>query len=96
MDREEKVVDVGWVSLSKSGKSLTIRVLDQLFFVSLRDLDSVLKGYRNRVDVKQWVEQRRSGRVLANEYLGREKFLEEKLGVEVKPDHKLVRMTVAR
>jgi hypothetical protein len=59
MDREEKVVDVGWVSLSKSGKSLTIRVLDQLFFVSLRDLDSVLKGYRNRVDVKQWVEQRK-------------------------------------
>jgi hypothetical protein len=40
--------------------------------------------------------KRRSGRVLANEYLGREKFLEEKLGVEVKPDHKLVRMTVAR
>ena len=59
MGREEKVVDVGWVSLSKSGKSLTIRVLDQLFFVSLRDLDSVLKGYRNRADVKQWIEQRK-------------------------------------
>jgi len=59
MDQEEKVVNVGWVSLSKSGKSLTVRVLDQLFFVSLRDLDSVLKGYRNRADVKQWVEQRK-------------------------------------
>jgi len=59
MGEEEKIVSVGWVSLSKSGKSLTIRVLNQLFFVPLQDLDSVLKGYRNRVDVKQWVEQRK-------------------------------------
>ena len=48
-----------WVSLSRSGKSLTIRVLNQLFFVPLRDLDSVLKGDRNRADIKQWVEQRK-------------------------------------
>ena len=56
---EEKIVNVGWVSLSKSGKSLTIRVLNQLFFVSLRDLDPVLQRYRNRADVKQWLEQRK-------------------------------------
>jgi len=56
---EEKIVNAGWVSLSKSGKSLTIRVLNQLFFVPLRDLDPVIKGYRNRADVKQWVEQRK-------------------------------------
>ena len=56
-EEEEEVVNVGWVSLSRSGKSLTIRVLNQLFFVPLRDLDSVLKGDRNRADVKQWVEQ---------------------------------------
>ncbi len=56
---EEKIVDVGWVSLSKSGKSHTIRVLDQLFFVSLRDLDPVLKGFRSRANVKQWIEQRK-------------------------------------
>jgi len=59
MGEEEKIVNVGWVSLSKSGKSLTIKVLNQLFFVPLRDLDSVLEGYRNRADVKQWVEQRK-------------------------------------
>jgi hypothetical protein len=57
MAGNEKVANVGWVSLSKSRKSLTIRVLDQLFFVPLRDLDSVLKGHRNRTEVKQWVEQ---------------------------------------
>jgi len=57
MTGNEKVANVGWVSLSKSRKSLTIRVLDQLFFVPLRDLDSVLKGHRNRTEVKQWVEQ---------------------------------------
>ena len=56
-EEEKEVVNVGWVSLSRSGKSLTIRVLNQLFFVPLRDLDSVLKGDRNRADVKQWVEQ---------------------------------------
>jgi len=59
MGEEEKIVNAGWVSLSKSGKSLTIKVLNQLFFVPLRDLDSVLQGYRNRADVKQWVEQRK-------------------------------------
>ena len=59
MSEEEKVVNVGWVSLSNSGKSLTIRVLNQLFFVPLRDLDSVLKGDRYQADVKQWVKQRK-------------------------------------
>ena len=59
MDEEEKVVNVGWISLSNSGKSLTIRVLNQLFFVPLRDLDSVLKGHLDRADVKQWVKQRK-------------------------------------
>lgn len=59
MDEEEKVVNVGWISLSNSGKSLTIRVLNQLFFVPLRDLDSVLKGHQDRADVKQWVKQRK-------------------------------------
>ncbi|MDH5783032.1 MAG: hypothetical protein OEZ35_05145 [Candidatus Bathyarchaeota archaeon] len=58
MAGNEKVANVGWVSLSKSRKSLTIGVLDQLFFVPIRDLDSVLKGHRNRTEVKQWVEQR--------------------------------------
>lgn len=58
MAGNENVANVGWVSLSKSRKSLTIRVLDELFFVPLRDLDSVLKGHRNRTEVKQWVEQR--------------------------------------
>lgn len=58
-EEEKEVVNVGWVSLSRSGKSLTIRVLNQLFFVPLRDLDSVLKGDWNRADVKQWVEQRK-------------------------------------
>lgn len=59
MGEDEKIVNVGWVSLSNSGKSLTIKVLNQLFFVSLRDLDLVIKGYRDRADVKQWVEQRK-------------------------------------
>jgi len=45
MGEGEEIVTIGWVSLSKSGKSLTVRVLNQLFFVPLRDLDSVLKGY---------------------------------------------------
>jgi len=58
MGEEEKIVSVGWVYLSRSEKSLTIEVLNQLFFVPLRDLDSVLQGHRDRVDVKQWVEQR--------------------------------------
>jgi len=59
MGEEEKIVNAGWVSLSKSEKSLTIKVLNQLFFVPLRELDSVLQGYQNRADVKQWVEQRK-------------------------------------
>jgi len=59
MGEEEKIVNVGWVYLSRSEKSLTIEVLNQLFFVPLRDLDSVLQGYQNRADVKQWVEQRK-------------------------------------
>jgi len=50
-------VNVGWVSLSRSGKSLTIRVMNQLFFVPLRDLQKVLDEERGRVDVKQWVER---------------------------------------
>jgi len=58
MGEEKKIVNVGWVSLSKSEKSLTIKVLNQLFFVPRRDLDSVLQGHRNRADVKQWVEQK--------------------------------------
>ncbi|UCE15515.1 MAG: hypothetical protein JSV12_06465 [Candidatus Bathyarchaeota archaeon] len=62
MGEEERIVNIGWVSLSKSGKSLTIKVLNQLFFVPLEDLDSVLKGYRNRADIKQWVEQRKEER----------------------------------
>jgi len=59
MGEREEIVTVGWVSLSKSGKSLTVRVLNQLFFVPLRDLDSVLKGYWARAGLKQWVEQRK-------------------------------------
>jgi len=39
---EGKVVTVGWVSLSRSGKSLSIKVLNQMFFVPLRDLYPVL------------------------------------------------------
>ena len=61
MGEEKKIVKVGWISLSKSEKSLTIKVLNQLFFVPLRDLDSVLQGRWNRADVKQWVEQRQEG-----------------------------------
>ncbi|MGD8566099.1 MAG: hypothetical protein PVF96_07100 [Candidatus Bathyarchaeota archaeon] len=59
MSNKSEVVDTGWVSVSKSGKSLTIRIMDQLFFVSLKDLDSVLQGYRYKATVKQWVEQQR-------------------------------------
>jgi hypothetical protein len=38
MGEEEKVVNLGWVSLSKPRKNITIKVLNQRFFVSLRDL----------------------------------------------------------
>ena len=51
-----EVVDVGWVSLSRSGKSLTIKVLDEIFFVPLRELHKVLDGDESRVAVKQWRE----------------------------------------
>lgn len=51
-----KVEDVGWVSLSRSGKSLTIRVLNEVFFVPLRELHKVLDGDESRVAVKQWRE----------------------------------------
>lgn len=55
-EEEEEVVNVGWVSLSRSGKSLNIMVMDQMFFVTLRDLWKVLDEERGRVDVKQWVK----------------------------------------
>ena len=58
----EKAVNVGWVSLSRSGKSLTIKVLDQLFFVPLRDLQKVLDEQKRRVDFKQWV-RKTSGKI---------------------------------
>ena len=54
---EPKVVTVGWVSLSRSGKSLTIKVLNENFFVPLRDLYRVLDGDERRVEVKQWREE---------------------------------------
>jgi len=50
-------VTVGWVSLSRSGKSLSIKVLNQTFFVPLRELYQVLDQKRDRAEVKQWVEQ---------------------------------------
>jgi len=56
-EEEGEVVNVGWVSLSRSGKSLTIRVMDQMFFVPLHDLQKVLNEERGRVDVKQWVQR---------------------------------------
>jgi len=61
MSKEEgEIVDAGWVSLSRSGKSLTIKVLDQIFFVPLRDLQKVLNEEEQRADVKQWVKRDRS------------------------------------
>jgi len=54
---EEEVVNAGWVSLSRSGKSLNIKVMNQMFFVPLRDLRKVLDEERGRVDVKQWVKR---------------------------------------
>ena len=56
-EEEGEVVNVGWVSLSRSGKSLNIRVMNQLFFVPLRDLWKVLDEERGRTDVKQWVKR---------------------------------------
>jgi hypothetical protein len=60
-EEEGEIVDAGWVSLSRSGKSLTIKVLDQIFFVPLRDLQKVLNEEEQRADVKQWVKRDRSG-----------------------------------
>jgi hypothetical protein len=42
---------------SRSGKSLNIRVMNQMFFVPLRDLWKVLDEERGRVEVKQWVKR---------------------------------------
>lgn len=56
-EEEEEVVNAGWVSLSRSGKSLNINVMNQMFFVPLRDLWKVLDEERGRVDVKQWVKR---------------------------------------
>jgi hypothetical protein len=56
-EEEGEVLNVGWVSLSRSGKSLNIRVMNQMFFVPLRDLWKVLEEERGRVDVKQWVKR---------------------------------------
>jgi hypothetical protein len=58
-EEEEKIVKVGWASLSRSEKSLSINVLNQQFFVPLRDLDLVLNGDRKWVDIMQWVAQRK-------------------------------------
>ena len=41
---ELKAVTVGWVSLSKSGKSQSIKVLNQ-------------NQIKDRAEVKQWIEQ---------------------------------------
>jgi len=54
---EGKAETVGWVSLSRSGKSLSIKILNQIFFVPLRELYQVLDQKRDRAEVKQWVEQ---------------------------------------
>ena len=59
-EEEGEIVDAGWVSLSRSGKSLTIKVLDQIFFVPLRDLQRVLNEEEQRADVRQWVKRDRS------------------------------------
>jgi hypothetical protein len=56
-EEEEEVVNAGWVSLSRSRKSLNIMVMDRMFFVPLRDLWKVLDEERGRVDVKQWVKR---------------------------------------
>jgi len=45
-EEEEEVVNVGWVSLSRSGKNLSIKVLNQTSFVPLRDLQRVLDKER--------------------------------------------------
>ena len=59
-EEEGEIVDAGWVSLSRSGKSLTVKVLDQIFFVPLRDLQKVLNEEEQRADVRQWVKRDRS------------------------------------
>jgi len=57
---EENVVTVGWVSLSRSGRSLSIKVHNQIFFVPLRDLYQVLDRRKERADLKQWIERKES------------------------------------
>ena len=52
-EESAEVVDVGWVSLSRSGRSLTIKVLDEMFFVPLRKLYRVLDGDERRTAIKQ-------------------------------------------
>lgn len=54
---EEEVVNAGWIFLSRSGKSLNIMIMNQMFFVPLRDLRKVLEEKKGRVDVKQWVKR---------------------------------------
>ena len=54
---EGKAVTVGWVSLSRPGKNLSIKVLGQTFFVPLGDLYQVLDQKRDRAEIKQWVER---------------------------------------
>gem|GEM_PF-4454271 len=49
MSEKEEVVNAGWVSLSRSGKSLKIMVMNQMLFLSLRDLRKVLNEERERV-----------------------------------------------
>ena len=64
---EGEVVDVGWVSLSRSGKSLSIMVLNQIFFVPLRDLEKVLNEEQRRASVKQWIVKEQTNERPANE-----------------------------
>lgn len=58
-EEEEEVVNAGLVSLSRSGKSLITRVLNQRFFVPPRDLQKILDKERGRANVKQWIGMRR-------------------------------------
>lgn len=55
MLEEDKAVNVGWAGLNKSGKSLTLKVLDQLFFIPLGDLYQVLDKKKKRAFIKRWV-----------------------------------------
>jgi len=57
MANEGEIVDAGWVSLSRSGKSLSIMVMNQMFFVPLSDLQKVLDKKKARASIKQWIEK---------------------------------------